>query len=206
MQVSPKKNLSNQRTPYQGIYSFIRSLTSPNVKDFFLLLLQRPALYLLKPFSRTLCPMTSRNSLNAGPPSSLLYISSSVCWPALQYITPTLTEGAACLVRCLYKWRSLDVTLYVFSLHCSSSRTSCSSHGPDWIPRWRLHKINQNQWQNIMFTGHSFLTGWHKIGNIQNWRKNIWMLKPHTICLCMNLKSLPIMLVTWMNISVVRFI
>ena len=53
------------------------------------LLLQRPALYFWKPLSLTRWPNRSRNSLKAGPPSSLLYMSSSVCWPALQYITPT---------------------------------------------------------------------------------------------------------------------
>ena len=53
------------------------------------LLLQSPALYFWKPLSLTRWPSRSRNSLKAGPPSSLLYMSSSVCWPALQYITPT---------------------------------------------------------------------------------------------------------------------
>ena len=55
-----------------------------------LLLLSSWARYLLNPFSRTLWPSRSRNSSKAGPAVSLLYISSSVLWPALQYRIPIL--------------------------------------------------------------------------------------------------------------------
>lgn len=66
-------------------------LTAVNVYDYRnSLLLSKPPLNLLKPFSRFLCPMRSKNSINAGLPTSLLYISSSVDWPYLQYIIPTL--------------------------------------------------------------------------------------------------------------------
>lgn len=62
------------------------------VKCFRLLLLVSSwALYLVKPLRRTLSPNSWRNSSRAGPAVSLLYISSSVLWPALQYITPTFT-------------------------------------------------------------------------------------------------------------------
>lgn len=58
---------------------------------FRLLLVSSWALYLVKPLRRTLSPNSWRNSSRAGPAVSLLYISSSVLWPALQYITPTFT-------------------------------------------------------------------------------------------------------------------
>lgn len=48
------------------------------------------AAYLQKPLRQTLSPSRARNSSKAGPASSLLYISSSDLWPALQYRTPTL--------------------------------------------------------------------------------------------------------------------
>lgn len=57
----------------------------------WLLLVSSWALYLVKPLRRTFSPSSSRNSSSAGPAVSLLYISSSVLWPARQYITPTFT-------------------------------------------------------------------------------------------------------------------
>lgn len=55
------------------------------------LLVSSWALYLVNPLRRTFSPSSWRNSSKAGPAVSLLYISSSVLWPALQYITPTFT-------------------------------------------------------------------------------------------------------------------
>lgn len=55
----------------------------------YLLLASSWARYLVKPLSRTLSPSRWRNSSSAGPADSLLYISSSLLWPAMQYITPT---------------------------------------------------------------------------------------------------------------------
>ncbi|TNN45809.1 hypothetical protein EYF80_043987 [Liparis tanakae] len=55
----------------------------------YVLLASSCARYLVKPLSRTLSPSRCRNSSSAGPADSLLYISSSPLWPAMQYITPT---------------------------------------------------------------------------------------------------------------------
>ncbi len=55
----------------------------------YVLLVSSWARYLLKPLSLTLSPNRWRNSSSAGPADSLLYISSSLLWPAMQYITPT---------------------------------------------------------------------------------------------------------------------
>lgn len=54
-----------------------------------LLLVSSCARYFSNPFSRTRSPSSWRNSSKAGPADSLLYISSSVLWPALQYMMPT---------------------------------------------------------------------------------------------------------------------
>lgn len=56
---------------------------------FSSLLLSSWALYFSQPLSRTRSPSRSRNSSNAGPELSLLYMSSSELCPARQYITPT---------------------------------------------------------------------------------------------------------------------
>ena len=48
------------------------------------------AAYLEKPLRRTCCPSSSRKEEKAGEASSLLYISSSVLWPARHNKTPTL--------------------------------------------------------------------------------------------------------------------
>lgn len=55
-----------------------------------LLLLSSWARYLVKPFSLTLWPSSSMNSSRELLALSLLYISSSVLWPAWQYMMPTL--------------------------------------------------------------------------------------------------------------------
>ncbi len=54
------------------------------------LLVSSWALYFSQPLSRTRSPRRSRNSSKTGPVLSLLYMSSSVLCPALQYIMPTL--------------------------------------------------------------------------------------------------------------------
>lgn len=54
-----------------------------------ILLVSSWARYLVKPLSLTLSPRRLRNSSSAGPVDSLLYISSSLLWPAMQYIIPT---------------------------------------------------------------------------------------------------------------------
>lgn len=66
----------------------------------WLLLVSSWALYLVKPLRRTFSPRSWRNSSRAGPAVSLLYISSSVLWPARQYITPTFTWKLS--------WRAAD--------------------------------------------------------------------------------------------------
>lgn len=66
------------------------SCSSECMFAFFSLLLSSCALYFSQPFSLTLSPSRSRNSSNADPALSLLYMSSSVLCPARQYITPTL--------------------------------------------------------------------------------------------------------------------
>lgn len=59
------------------------------IKGVHILLVSSWARYLVKPLSRTLSPRRWRNSSSAGPADSLLYISSSLLWPAMQYIIPT---------------------------------------------------------------------------------------------------------------------
>lgn len=56
---------------------------------YFLLLVSSCARYFSNPLSRTRSPNSWRNSSKAGPADSLLYISSSVLCPALQYMMPT---------------------------------------------------------------------------------------------------------------------
>lgn len=63
---------------------------------FSSLLLSSWARYLSQPFSRTRSPSRSRNSSNAGPELSLLYMSSSELCPARQYITPTFLWKFSC--------------------------------------------------------------------------------------------------------------
>lgn len=79
--------------PSEGRYgaSSVSHPTSPQAslgKD--LLLVSSCAAYLRKPLRQTFSPSRAKNSSKAGPASSLLYISSSELWPALQYRTPTL--------------------------------------------------------------------------------------------------------------------
>lgn len=57
--------------------------------ELYVLLVSSWARYLENPFSLTLSPRRWRNSSIAGPADSLLYISSSLLWPAMQYIIPT---------------------------------------------------------------------------------------------------------------------
>lgn len=61
-----------------------------------ILLVSSCARYLVKPLSLTLSPRRWRNSSSAGPAASLLYISSSLLWPAMQYITPTFRWKLSC--------------------------------------------------------------------------------------------------------------
>lgn len=54
------------------------------------------AAYFWKPLRQTFSPNKVRNSSKAGPALSLLYISSSELWPALQYRMPTLCFVQSC--------------------------------------------------------------------------------------------------------------
>lgn len=89
---------------------------------------------MLKPFSRTRWPSRSRNSSKAGPAVSLLYISSSVPWPARQYRTPTLCWKLSCNARHAVTRRSGSDELLAVKLKqqkdrfCSQESTQGNSH------------------------------------------------------------------------------
>ena len=70
--IGPWDKLAGQGSPHQATHCSHLLLTSSW------------AAYLVKPFRQTFSPMRERNSSKAGPASSLLYISSSELWPALQ--------------------------------------------------------------------------------------------------------------------------
>lgn len=69
---------------------------------FSSLLLSSWARYFSQPFRRTRSPSRSRNSSNAGPELSLLYMSSSELCPARQYITPTFRWKFSYMIRQRY--------------------------------------------------------------------------------------------------------
>lgn len=69
------------------------------VQCVYLLLLSSWARYFSQPFRRTRSPRRSRNSSNAGPELSLLYMSSSELCPARQYITPTFLWKFSFIIR-----------------------------------------------------------------------------------------------------------
>ena len=83
---------------------------------FSSLLLSSWARYFSQPLRRTRSPSRSRNSSNAGPELSLLYMSSSELCPARQYITPTFRWKFSCIGR-----QSLDCYMCIFiaSFHLS---------------------------------------------------------------------------------------
>lgn len=71
------------------VFYFFSKRKFPLFGSMYILLVSSCALYLVKPLSLTLSPSRCRNSSSAGPADSLLYISSSLLCPAMQYITPT---------------------------------------------------------------------------------------------------------------------
>ena len=81
---------------------------------FSSLLLSSWARYFSQPLRRTLSPSRSRNSSNAGPELSLLYMSSSELCPARQYITPTFRWKFSCIGRQRIKEKSLDCNICIF--------------------------------------------------------------------------------------------
>lgn len=89
----------------------------------YILFVSSWALYLLKPLSRTLSPSRWRNSSRAGPADSLLYISSSLLWPAMQYITPTFRWKLSCKEKTNFNWKG--EASYI------TSSKSCQSHHVD---------------------------------------------------------------------------
>lgn len=82
--------------PWQGE---IQPMDSGVVCVFCSLLLSSWARYFSQPFRRTRSPSRSRNSSNAGPELSLLYMSSSELCPARQYITPTFRWKFSYIIR-----------------------------------------------------------------------------------------------------------
>lgn len=114
------------------------------------------ALYLLKPLSRTLSPSRWRNSSRAGPAASLLYISSSLLWPAMQYITPTFRWKLSCKEKTNLEWKVKTAIL-----------PSCQSHHVDILDRmcsgiWKIASscvVNTVPFpQEIMLTFSAVLT------------------------------------------------
>lgn len=89
-----RQDQCQRKIKYKG--SLTPSLALRSFLQMYILFVSSWARYLVKPLRRTLSPSRWRNSSSAGPAASLLYISSSLLWPAMQYITPTFRWKLSC--------------------------------------------------------------------------------------------------------------
>lgn len=115
----------------------------------YVLLVSSWARYLVKPLSLTLSPSRWRNSSRAGPADSLLYISSSLLWPAMQYMTPTFlwklscVESSGCCIHKVYRtvrW----VLVGARGLHICYCLESCQRSHVDISGRTRVGIFKNN--------------------------------------------------------------
>ncbi len=128
---------------------------------FCSLLLSSWALYFSQPLRRTRSPSRSRNSSNAGPELSLLYMSSSELCPARQYITPTFRWKFSYMRR---QRGTQFIVMFNMCIYTIFSFKHCRTFRLIWFPDypfsdvlvWNIFGVKcftptQQSWHHVLF-------------------------------------------------------